>query len=103
METTANEVGVYVFNVQVDLGGRPIEIILYVGKTTNLSERLSSYLRIKKGYDDSRPAISEMFAAYRDKIKFLFAPTAPDRLARVERAIYETTLPAFNIIAPPVS
>ncbi|MDE0100347.1 MAG: hypothetical protein OXM87_12200 [Truepera sp.] len=58
---------------------------------------------IKKGYDDTRPAISDMFALYQEAIRLSFAAVAPNELASVERAIYETTIPAYNMIAPPAA
>ena len=102
VDASTKESGIYIFTATVNLGGRSTDVVLYVGKTTNLGERLASYLRIWKGYDDSRPAISDMFSTYRDVLKLLFAPVAATRLALLERAIYETTIPAYNRIAPTV-
>lgn len=102
-DASTNEVGVYVFTAEVALGGRPIEVILYVGKTVNLAERLKAYLRILKGYDDSRPEITYMFTVYTESLRLLFASMPVDRIASVERAIYETTMPEYNAIAPPAA
>ena len=101
IESCVGETGVYVFTTTVSLGGRPMDVVLYVGKTTNLSDRLASYLRIKKGYDDTRPAISDMFESHQEAIRLSFAPVAANELAVMERAIYETAIPAYNRIAPP--
>ena len=101
VNATTNETGVYVFTTKTDVGGRSIEVVLYVGKTTNLTERAKSYIRIKKGYSDSRPAIVHMFTTYNEDVRMFFAPVAESRIASVERAIYETTMPEFNVITPP--
>ena len=101
VDACTSEIGVYVFSANVGLGTRPVEVILYVGKTTNLAERLQSYVRIKKGYNSSRPEITHMFAVYSDAVKFSFAIVPRAQTASVERAIYETTMPEFNAIAPP--
>ncbi len=101
IDSCVGEVGVYMFTTTVSLGGRPADVVLYVGKTTNLSDRLASYLRIKKGYDDTRSAISDMFASYEEAVRLSFAPVSANELASVERAIYETMIPAYNMIAPP--
>lgn len=103
MNATANETGVYVFTTKINLGGRPIEVILYVGRTTNLTERVKSYIKIRKGYDDSRREIAYMFETYDKDVKMFFAPMPATRIASVERAIYETAMPEFNMIAPPVT
>ena len=93
-------VGVYIFTTSVKLGPMTIDMVLYVGKTTNLKDRLRSYLGIKAGYDDARPAISHMFRVYGDGARFRFCRLPTERIAEVERAIYETTMPEFNMIAP---
>ena len=101
---SGSETGVYIFTTIIHLGAAlPVQVILYVGKTTNFGERLTSYVRIKKGYDDTRPAIAEMFHTYENSAKLLFAALPEHDLARIERAIYETTMPEFNLIAPPAS
>lgn len=100
-DTATNETGIYMFTTRTSVGGRPIEVVLYVGKTTNLTDRLKSYIKIKKGYSDSRPAIAHMFETYNEGVKMFFAPVEESRIAHVERAIYETTMPEFNVIAPP--
>lgn len=64
VDASTNEVGVYIFTTVVHVGGRAMEVVLYVGKTTNFAERLNSYLRIQKGYDDSRPEIEYMLKTY---------------------------------------
>ena len=91
----------YIFAAEVGLLGRPTEVILYVGKTTSLRERLRSYVRIKKGYDSSRPEITRMFETYGEAAKMHFSASSVDQIARLERAIYETTMPEFNLMAPP--
>ena len=101
IDAATDEVGIYLFVTSISLGGRTVEVILYVGRTTNLRTRLASYLRIKKGYDDKRPSIVDMFNAYRDTAKLLFAPVPEAQLGSVERAIYETAAPEFNVLAPP--
>lgn len=103
IDTCTNDTGIYLFTTTVALGERTTEVILYVGKTTNLQERLRSYLRIQGGYDDTRPEISYMFATYKTKLTLLFASIAAPQLSRVERAIYETTMPEYNSISPPLS
>ena len=42
-----------------------------------------------------------MFETYNEGVKMFFAPVEESRIAHVERAIYETTMPEFNVIAPP--
>lgn len=96
-----DEAGVYTFISKVNLGNRGVEVVLYVGKTESLRCRLESYVRILLGYDDSRPEISRMFENYGENIELLFAGLPKDRLAPVERAIYETTMPEYNLRAPP--
>ncbi len=103
IDSSTNETGVYVFRTTTNLGGRTADVILYVGKTTNLRERLTSYLRIRKGYDDARPAITDMFTTYRESLTLSFAVVPASKLASVERAIYETTMPAYNMVAPPAN
>ena len=98
----ANDTGIYVFTTRISLGGRPIEVVLYVGKTTNLTERVKSYIKIQKGYD-SRKEIAYMFETYKEDVQMFFAPVPATRIASVERAIYETTMPEFNMIAPPAA
>ena len=93
-------VGVYIFTTRLAIGTMTIELILYVGKTTNLKNRLRSYLGIKAGYDDTRPAISHMFRVYENGARFRFCRLPNERIAEVERALYETTMPEFNMIAP---
>ena len=100
VESCEEEVGVYLFATHVQLGGRDMEVVLYVGKTTNLRDRLRSYLRIKRQYDDSRPEIAYMFSVYGESVTLLFSPASGDHISRIERAIYETTMPEYNIIAP---
>ena len=102
VDASTNESGIYVFTATVDLGGRSTEVLLYVGKTINLRDRLAAYLRIQKGYDDTRPAIADMFSTFQDVLRLFFAPVDMAHLAAVERAVYETTIPAYNRIAPPV-
>lgn len=101
VDAALDEVGIYMFVAIVNIGGRAVELVLYVGKTTNLRDRLTSYLRIKKGYDSRRQSIVDMFNAYGDVAKFLFAPVPAEQLGKVERAIYEVTAPEFNEVAPP--
>lgn len=101
IEACSDEIGVYVFVTQVPLGSLQVEVILYVGKTNNLKDRLRAYVRIKQGYDDTRPGISHMFKVYGDRAKMQFSPLRADELAAVENAIYETTMPEYNFIAPP--
>ena len=81
------------------LGSIVIDIILYVGKTTDLKSRLRSYVRIKEGYD-TRPGISHMFSVYGERVKMLFSPCPPNTLADIENAIYHTTMPEYNLISP---
>lgn len=100
VDAASDETGVYMFTTAVSLGGRQTDVVLYVGKTNNLRDRLASYVRIKKGYDD-RPAITHMLSTYHDSLRLLFAPVAASQLAAVERALYETTMPTYNLIAPP--
>ncbi|MDE0024763.1 MAG: GIY-YIG nuclease family protein [Spirochaetaceae bacterium] len=103
IDTCTDDSGIYLFTTAMELGERAIDVILYVGKTTNLRSRLRSYLRIQGGYDDSRPEISYMFATYKKKLTLMFTPVPVPQLGRVERAIYETTMPEYNIISPPRS
>ena len=98
---TNDESGVYMFVTDVNLGGKPIEVVLYVGKTEDLKGRLESYLRIKGGYDSSRPEISRMFEVYEARLSILFAPLPEASIASVERAIFETTMPEYNLNTPP--
>ena len=101
VEELANQVGVYIFTTEVRLGARTVEVVLYVGKTTDLGTRLRSYLRIRGGYDYSRPGIVNMFKVYADTIKLFFAPISREKIACTESAIYQTTTPEFNMKAPP--
>ena len=100
---SVTDVGVYLFTTPVALGQLHLEVILYVGKTTNLQERLRSYLRIKYDYDDNRPWIKHMFSVYKEHLKMLFTPIPRDQLPQIERAIYETTMPEYNLITPPAN
>ena len=100
-QSCSDEVGVYVFATTASVGGCDVDMVLYVGKTTNLRERLASYLRILKKYDDSRHEIRYMFDTYGGDLKLYFAAVDRSRIASVERAIYEVTMPEFNILAPP--
>ena len=102
VDVTPNDTGVYIFTTKISLGGRSLEVVLYVGKTTNLTERVKSYIKIRKGYD-SRREIAYMFETYKEDVKMFFAPVPATRIASVERAIYETTMPEFNMIAPPAA
>lgn len=95
--------GVYMFTTTVNLGTRTSDVVLYVGKTTNLRERMKSYLRIKKGYDDTRPELSHMFQVYGRAIALSFCPIPEPDIASVERALYETTMPEYNIKSPPAN
>lgn len=100
IDSCPEAVGVYMFTVNVPLGSKEIEVILYVGRTTNLRGRLRSYLRIFKGYDDRRPELSYMFETYRDSLSLFFCGMRQSEIAKVEKAIYETTTPDFNIVSP---
>ena len=102
-QSCSNEVGVYVFTTEVSLGGYPLDVVLYVGKTTNLRERVASYLRIFKKYDAKRSEISYMFDTYGRNLKLNFAAADKRRIASLERAIYEVTMPEYNILAPPLT
>ena len=42
-----------------------------------------------------------MFDTYGSGLKFHFAATDRASLANIERAIYEVTMPEFNLLAPP--
>ena len=101
VDACADDVGVYVFKTMVTLGALKTDLILYVGKTTNLKERLRSYLRIKQGYDDTRPGISHMFRVYGDAARMLFSPVSSEILSRIELAIYDITMPEYNFAIPP--
>ena len=101
IDATAGETGVYVFTTRVELGGKPVDVVLYVGKTTDLTRRLRSYVQIRKGYSSGRREIAYMFTTYGDAVKMLFAALGGSQIANVERAIYETTMPEFNRVAPP--
>ena len=103
VDVTANDTGVYIFTTRVDLGGRSLEVVLYVGKTTNLTKRVKSYIKIRKGYSSSRREIAYMFETYNEDVRMFFAPVPATHIASVERAIYETTMPEFNMIAPPAA
>lgn len=103
VDACSSDSGVYMFTTTVTLGDRTTEVILYVGKTTNLRERMKSYLRIKKGYDDTRPELSYMFQVYGRAIELSFCPIPATHIASVERAIYETTMPEYNIKSPPAN
>ena len=99
--SNASEVaGVYVFTASVDLGDHELEIILYVGKTKNLQDRIKHYLRVKRGYDTSRREIAAMFNTYGNSLLMKFSPLVVGDIDAVERAIYETTMPEYNLIAP---
>lgn len=82
------------------VGGWVVDVVLYVGKTTNLRERLASYLRILKKYDDSRQEIRYMFDTYGSELRLYFSTVDRSRIASVERAIYEVAMPEFNLLAP---
>ena len=99
VESASDEVGIYVFTTDVRVGHLEMEVVLYVGKTTNFKERLRNYVKILKGYE-TRPGISDMFRVYGSSVKLRFASTAGVTIAKIERAIYETTMPEFNLIAP---
>ena len=100
VEACSDDIGIYVFVARVSLGNLRVDVILYVGKTTNLKERLRSYVRIKRGYD-TRPGITHMFRVYGDEVKMLFSQLRREDLAAVENAIYETTMPEYNFTKPP--
>ena len=100
VDSCPEAVGVYMFTANVPLGSKEIEVVLYVGRTTNLRGRLRSYLRIFKGYDDRRPELSYMFETYRDSLSLFFCGMRQAEIAKVEKAIYETTMPDFNIVSP---
>ena len=99
-QSCSDEVGVYMFVTTANIGGWNVEVALYVGRTTNLRERLASYLRILKKYDDSRQEIKYMFDTYGSELKLYFSTVDRSRIASVERAIYEIAMPEFNILAP---
>lgn len=99
-QSCSDEVGVYIFVTTANIGGCDVDLVLYVGKTTNLRERLASYLRILKKYDDSRQEIRYMFDTYGSDLRFYFSTVNRSRIASVERAIYEIAMPEFNILAP---
>ena len=102
VEATSNsDVGVYIFTNNVALGSRSNDVVLYVGKTTDLKCRLEHYLRIQKGFDRSRPELTRMFAQYAQDIRIMFAPLPKSGIGLVERAVYETTMPEYNLRAPP--
>lgn len=100
VEACSDDIGIYVFVARVSLGNLRLDVILYVGKTINLKDRLRSYVRIKRGYD-TRPGITHMFRVYGDEIKMLFSQLRKEDLAAVENAIYETTMPEYNFTKPP--
>ena len=99
-QACSNEVGVYMFVTTANVGGWVVDVVLYVGKTTNLRERLASYLRILKKYDDSRQEIRYMFDTYGSELRLYFSTVDRSRIASVERAIYEVAMPEFNLLAP---
>ena len=99
-QSCSDEVGVYGFVTTANIGECNIDVVLYVGRTTNLKERLASYLRILKKYDDSRQEIRYMFDTYGSDLRFYFSTVDRSRIASVERAIYEIAMPEFNILAP---
>jgi len=93
---------VYVFQVPLKVLGNSNRHILYVGKTLELQTRLKSYIRIHKGYDDSRLEIVRMFESYGTDIELWYRKCAArSEIAKIERAIYESYRPEFNLIAPP--
>ena len=102
-QSCSDEVGVYVFTTEVGLGGCTLDVVLYVGKTTNLRERLASYLRVLKKYDETRPEVSYMFDTYGENLKLHFAAAERQKIANLERAIYEVTMPEYNVLAPPAN
>ena len=102
-QSCSDEVGVYMFSALETIGGCNVRVVLYVGKTTNLKSRVASYLRIRGKYDRSRPEISYMFDTYGSSLQLHFTTIKQSRIASVERAIYEVTMPEFNILAPPPS
>lgn len=99
--TTDDEVGVYVFSANVKLQAeKRIEVVLYVGRTTSLHTRLKHYLRVQKGFITSRPELSYMFETYGEDIRLFFVALPADKIAGVERAIYELTMPEYNLVTP---
>lgn len=99
---TADEAGVYVFTAQAKLASnKETEVVLYVGKTKSLHTRLTHYLRIQKGYDTSRPELSNMFETYGHDVRLFFLPLSTEQLSAVERAIFEILMPEYNLVAPP--
>lgn len=100
LNVLSDQSAIYVFHIDLDILSDKMRHILYVGKTGDIRTRLRSYLRVQKGYDESRPAISRMFELYGDAVKFRYALTPKESLALIERAVYEAVRPEFNLIAP---
>ena len=99
--TTDDEVGVYVFSTHLRLSPKKnLETILYVGRTTSLHTRLKHYLRIQRGFLRSRPELSYMFETYGEDIRLFFVALPANDIAAVERAIYELTMPEYNLVTP---
>ena len=99
-DAQSEEFGVYLFITSVKVYGRQINTVHYVGKGC-LKERLESYIRIKKGYDDKRPEISRMFEKFDQNLKFVFTGTDPKAMKQMEWIVYQVLRPEFNLISPP--
>ena len=101
IEAESKMTGIYVFSTKVALGACAVDVILYVGKTTDLAKRMKAYLRIKGGYSHQRPEIAYMFETYKESVQLYFSTAPKAKIAKIERAIYEVVMPEFNLIAPP--
>lgn len=101
IEAESKVTGIYVFSTKVALGACKVDVILYVGKTTDLADRMKAYLRIKGGYSDQRPEIAHMFKIYKENVQLYFSTVPKAKIAEIERAIYEVVMPEFNLITPP--
>ncbi len=74
--------------------------ILYVGSTSkDMGSRLREYLRYRQGYDASRREIAQMFRAYED-LRLWFAQTGATEAIKLEQAIWASSQPAYNLVAP---
>ena len=93
--------GIYIFSTKITLGSCTVDVILYVGKTTDLVKRMKAYLQIKGGYSSQRPEIAYMFETYKENLQLYFSEVSETKISEIERAIYESVMPEFNLIAPP--
>lgn len=94
------EPGVYAFVIEPSLFSlEPVNGLFYVGKATNLYQRISAYIsELSKDFIDTRrPLVWKMLNQWNGRIKYYYSTTEDvTRAELIEEEILKALLPPFN-------